>query len=92
MTSLDGAVLGSGEDKRKLGMEAGGRDVVGVGLQGLDAGLGLVVPNLDQTVVGTGDQVGPARDNQWAEETSLDKQGTWGSGPASCTCLSPPMK
>jgi hypothetical protein len=46
----DGAVFGAGDDERQGGVEAGDRHVVGVALQGLHAGLVLVVPHLEQPV------------------------------------------
>ena len=39
-------------------MEQGGRDIVVVPLEGVDALLRLVVPDLDESVVGAGDDVG----------------------------------
>ena len=57
MPQLERPVLTSADDERQLRVEADGRDVVGMSLQRLDAGLGLVVPDLDQLVVSAGDQV-----------------------------------
>lgn len=48
----DGAVLSGGDDDREPLVEQHGRDVVAVPLQGLHAGLGLVVPDLHRAIVG----------------------------------------
>ena len=58
MPQLDSAVLRASGNERQLRVEADGGDVVAVAVQGLNAGLGLVVPNLNQAVVGARHQVG----------------------------------
>ncbi len=55
---FDVAVLGRGDDQRQLWVENNGGDVFGVSVEGVNALLGLVVPNLDQPVVAARDNVG----------------------------------
>jgi len=47
---LDSTVLGSRDDDGKGRMEDGEGDVPGVRFEGLNAGLGVVVPDLDSSV------------------------------------------
>mmetsp|Transcript_20472 Transcript_20472/g.60437 ORF Transcript_20472/g.60437 Transcript_20472/m.60437 type:complete len:211 (+) Transcript_20472:1881-2513(+) len=58
MPEAHGAILTAREDERELGVAADGGHVVLVPLHGLDALLGLVVPDLDHLVVRAGDEVG----------------------------------
>ena len=51
------AILRSRQNDGQLWMESDSGDVVGVALQRLYAGFVLVIPNLDVSVVGTGNQV-----------------------------------
>ena len=44
---MGGTYLATRDDDREAGVEEDGSDVVGVALEGLDAGLGLVVPDAD---------------------------------------------
>ncbi len=39
-------------------MEGDGSDILSVAIKSLNAGLGLVVPDFDQTIISTRDQVG----------------------------------
>ena len=55
---LDGAVLAAGENERQLGVKRDARDVLRVAVERLHARLVLVVPDLDESVVGARDQVG----------------------------------
>jgi len=57
MPHLDGAVLAGTEDDRQLRVEGDRTDVVGVALQGVDAGLGLVVPHLQHHTAALPQQV-----------------------------------
>lgn len=48
--NFDGTVLGTGDDDGKRGMEEGEGDVSGVRFEDLDAGFGVVVPDLDSSM------------------------------------------
>ena len=52
-----GAILTRTDDHRQTGVEAHTADVVAVALQGLQTGFGLVVPDFDGAVIGTGQQI-----------------------------------